>query len=219
MTEDKARKRAVRTRMAKTGERYTAARRHVVKQAEPALPPRVADPGMPDESIVRGSGRDWDSWFRILDAWGATKRTHTEIARYVGEEHGVDGWWAQTVAVGYERARGMRARYQRSGGAFSVSVSKTLPVEADRLFRAFTESRARNRWLEPGTLRTRTSQPGRTARFDVRDGSRLNASFTPKGEARTTVSLEVEKLPHADAVEEVRAFWKERLARLADTIS
>jgi hypothetical protein len=220
MTEDKTRKRAVRTRMAKTGERYTAARRHVVKPAEPApLPSRVADPGMPDESIVRGSGRDWDSWFRILDGWGATERKHGEIAQYLMEEHSVPGWWAQMVTVGYERARGMRARYQRMTGTYSVSVSKTLPVDADRLFRAFTESRARSRWLEPGTLRTRTAQPGRTARFDVGDGSRLIAYFTSKGEARSTVSLEVEKLPDAEAVEEARAFWKERLARLADTLS
>jgi hypothetical protein len=207
--------------MAKTGERYTTARSHVAKDPEPVpLPPRVGDPGMSDEAITKGTGRDWDSWFRILDAWGATGRTHTEIARYLNEEHDVGGWWAQSVTVGYERARGMRAPYQRlGGGGFNVSVSKTFPVDADRLFRAFTVGRERSRWLEPGTLRIRTSQPGRTARFDVRDGSRLHAYFTPKGEARASASLQVEKLPDADAVEEARAFWKERLARLGDAVS
>lgn len=35
MTEDKARKRSIRTRMAKTGESYTAARRQVEGSAEP----------------------------------------------------------------------------------------------------------------------------------------------------------------------------------------
>ena len=51
MTTDKARKRAVRTRMDKTGERYAAARRHVVGTTEPPLPPRVAEPTMSDDTI------------------------------------------------------------------------------------------------------------------------------------------------------------------------
>jgi hypothetical protein len=89
-----------------------------------------------------------------------------EIARHVHEEHGVPGWWTQSVAVGYERARGMRAAHQRPDG-YQVSVSKTFPVELDVLFRAFTEAGQRARWLDPGTLEVRTTQPGRSARFDL----------------------------------------------------
>ena len=92
MTTDKARKRAVRSRMQKTGERYAAARRHVVRDdAQPALPPRFAEPPVSDAAIVKGTGKAWDDWFRILDAWDGTAHTHTEIARYVNGEHGVDG--------------------------------------------------------------------------------------------------------------------------------
>jgi hypothetical protein len=47
MTTDKARKRAVRFRMQKTGERYAAARRNVMRDGTRLpLPPRVAEPGM-----------------------------------------------------------------------------------------------------------------------------------------------------------------------------
>ena len=95
MTTDKARKRAVRSRMQKTGERYAAARRHVVRDdSPPPLPPRVAEPPVSETAIVRGTGKGWDDWFRILDAWDGTTHTHTEIARYVNGEHGVDGWWS-----------------------------------------------------------------------------------------------------------------------------
>ena len=228
MTEAKARKRAVRTRMAKTGERYTTARSQVLakrslpppKPAGRRLPPRVAEPTVSDEAVKKATGCDWDRWFWALDAANATSKSHREIAAYISEQWGVGGWWAQTVTLGYERARGMRAPHQRSGGGgYDVSVSKTFPVDADGLFRAFTDPRERSRWLEPGTLRTRTSQPGRTARFDISGGGRLHVYLTPKGAARASVSLQVEKLPDADAVEEARAFWKERLARLGDTIS
>jgi uncharacterized protein YndB with AHSA1/START domain len=215
MTEDKARKRAIRARMAKTGESYTAARRHFLrKEADTSASGVVADPGMSEEAITRGSGKGWGEWLRILDDWGAKQRPHKKIAAYV-QEHGVSGWWAQTVAVGYERARGMRARYQTTEG-FSVGDSKTFPVNVEPLFQAFADGRRRSRWLEAGTLRTRTTQPGKSARFDFKQGeTRVHAYFTGKGESKSTVQIQHERLPDANAVEEMRAFWKERLQRLA----
>lgn len=215
MTTDKARKRAVRTRMTKTGERYSAARRNVVKPE----PPVTDDLGRSEEAIRKGSGKGWKEWLRILDAWGAKERTHTEIARYVNVELGVPGWWAQTVAVGYERARGMRAPNQRPDG-FSVSVSKTVPVDATTLSKAFTDARARRRWLESGVLKVRTSQPGRSARFDVGDGRvRAAMGLTEKGLSKTTVAIQFERLADKSEVETFRTEWKERLAKLAAVLS
>lgn len=215
MTEDKARKRSIRTRMAKTGESYTAARRHVVKSKEEPSPRLSVDLGKSDGSIERGSGKTWDEWFAILDSWGAKERTHTEIARHVNENYDVSGWWAQTVTVGYERGRGMRGVNERTSG-FYVGVSKTVSVGVNKLFEEFTDTRNRNRWLEPGTLRTRTSQPGKSARFDFRDGeSRVHVYFVSKGRAKATVTVQHERLADEGAVEEMRAFWKERLGELA----
>ena len=214
MTENKAQKRAIRTRMAKTGERYTAARQHVGKPEESA-----ADPPFSEEAVRRRTGKGWREWIRILDAWGARERSHRDIARYLVEEHGVGGWWAQSVTVGYERARGMRAPHETSTG-FQVGVSKTVPVDVAALFAAVVNPRRRSRWLESGTLRMRTTRQPSTARFDFRDGrSRVIFGFTPKGETKSSVALIHERLPDADAVERMRAFWKERLARLADAVT
>ncbi|MGH2545598.1 MAG: hypothetical protein ACRDHJ_01835 [Actinomycetota bacterium] len=147
MTEDKARKRAIRSRMAKTGERYTAARRHVARP----LPPRVAEPGMSEAAVRRGTGKGWDDWFRILDDWRATSRTHGEIASYLSAEHDVGSWWSQGVTVGYERARGMRRPHQGPRG-FRVDVSRTFPVGVMELCLAFEDDARRRRWMEAGTL-------------------------------------------------------------------
>ena len=219
MTEDKARKRSIRTRMSKTGESYTAARRHVVKSKEEPSPKASADLGKSDETITRGSGKSWDEWFGILDSWGANERNHTEIARFVQEEYEVPGWWAQTVTVGYERGRGMRRVNERPNG-FYVGVSKTLPIGVKQLFEEFTDTRKRNRWLEAGTLRTRTSQPGKSARFDFRDGeSRMHAYFVSKGRSKASIHVQHERLSDEEAVEEMRAFWKERLTELAKRVA
>ncbi len=219
MTTDKARKRAVRSRMQKTGERYAAARRHVVRDDQPELqplPPRVADPGVSEAAIAKGTGQGWDHWFRVLDAWDATSKSHTEIARFVNGEHGVDGWWAQSVTVGYERARGMRARNERPEG-FEVSVSKTLAMPAMDAWRAFVEPGRRSRWLDLALrMRTGTRTMGRSARFDVSaEGTRVNVYLTPKGDDRTTVTVTHVKLDGAQDVAAHRTAWKGRLDRLA----
>ncbi len=236
MTRDKAQKRAIRARMAKTGERYTTARhyyhldQHLVPPTDittepdaldprPAeLPPRSAEPGMSDAAIRRGTGKTWDEWSQVLDGWGATGRTHAEIARHLANEHGLRGWWAQSVTVGYERARGARAVHQLPDG-FSVNASKTFPVPVERLFAAFVEEAARDEWLEPGMLRLRTSQANRSARFDVPvNGTRLQVNFAAKGDAKSSAALQHVKLPSQEEIETWRAFWKERLSRLAEPL-
>jgi uncharacterized protein YndB with AHSA1/START domain len=214
MTRNKAQKRATRARMTKTGERYTAARSHVVKERL-----RTEDLPQTDANLRQNTGKGWREWFRILDSWGAKDRKHGETATYLREEREVDGWWAQTITVGYERARGLRAKHQTLSGTYQVSTSKTLPIGVGRVFRAFSEAPQRNRWLERGTLRVRTSTKNKSVRFDFRDGdSRVVAAFDPKGRTKTSVTIQHEKLPDAAAVEEMRAMWKESLSRLAKSL-
>src|SRR5215213_5132396 len=241
MTKDKARKQAVRARMAKTGERYSTARHylldlHLQEQANPdgvgdsaplaheaalhptetTLPPRVADPGVSDAAVQRATGKSWDEWFALLDAWQGTTHNHTEIARHVHQTYGIDGWWAQSVTVGYERARGMRALHERPDG-FSMNASKTFPIPVERLFAAFVEHDERERWLEAVELRPRTSQPPRSARFDVVPGeTRLAVTFVAKGPRKAAAQLQQDRLANAEDVARWKALWREELARLQE---
>jgi hypothetical protein len=193
--------------------------RQILSAAESALPPRVAEPGMSDAAIQRATGKNWDEWFALLDAWQGTTHNHTEIARHVHETYGIDGWWAQGVTVGYERARGMRALHERPDG-FSGNASKTFPVSVERLFSAFVEPDERECWLEGIELRNRTSQPNKSARFDVlpEDG-RLAVTFVAKGPDKSAAQLQQERLTDADDVARWKALWKERLAGLASYLA
>ena len=210
MTERKSLKRRVRARMEKTGERYTSARAQVLTAAEPEPFDAEAIGLVPDETIAKRTGRTWADWVALLDGWDATSRTHTEIARYVNQELGVPGWWAQTVTVGYERARGLRALHERPDG-FSVTASKTIAVPVERLFAAVTDPA----WPEPDALRPRTTQPTRSARFDWRDtATRVVFWLESKGAAKCTVAMAHEKLPDAEVADELKRYWRERLAEL-----
>jgi hypothetical protein len=137
--------------MRKTGESYTAARAHFIQQKPVAAPPPATDyaklAGRSDATLKQNTGCTWERWVKALDHVEAYTWTHREIARHVQEKYQVDGWWAQTVTVGYERIKGLRAIGQRRSGAFEASKSKTFPVPLSRLYRAFRDPRTRARWL------------------------------------------------------------------------
>ena len=216
MTRQKSFKRLVRSRMERTGESYTAARAVLLAAEEPkaAEGPALT---MSDEAIRRRTGRGWEEWFDLLDDWGAAERRHKEIAAWL-REHGTDGWDAQSVTVSYERARGMRAVGERTDG-FSITASKTVAVPVDRLYDAFVERSQRRRWLPKDELRERTATKPKSARFDWADGeTRVVVGFIAKGDAKSTVALEHERLPDAEEAERMKAFWRERVAALKEVL-
>ena len=128
MPTDKDFKRVVRDRMKKTGESYTTARAQLLR-ARPAASKRrtrvakvmsAAAPidyaklaGMSDGSVEKATGCTWESWVKALDYAKADTWSHKEIAQYVHAKFKVPDWWTQTVTVGYERIKGLRARGQR----------------------------------------------------------------------------------------------------------
>ena len=147
MTNQRSFKTRVRTRMEKTGESYTTARRHLINRATEPATAAVPGPVRPapaaaqteriaDDLIRARTGRGWAERFALLDAAAATERTHTQIARHLVTEHEVPGWWAQTITVGYEQARGLRAPGQQRDGGFAAAASRTVAAPAARLFEA-----------------------------------------------------------------------------------
>jgi hypothetical protein len=217
MTRQRSFKRIVRARREKTGESYTAARRSLLAAEGPkaSVGPTMT---VSDEVIRRRTGRGWEEWLDLLDEWGAVERPHREIARWLAAEHGIDGWSAQSVTVSYERARELRAVGERPDG-FSVTAQKTVAVPVDRLFEAFVDESLRTRWLPDGELRERTAAKPKSARFDWGDGeTRVIVGFTARDEAKSVVALEHARLPDAESAERMRAFWRERVSALKETL-
>jgi Domain of unknown function (DUF4287) len=165
--------------------------------------------------LRRSTGRERHEWFAVLDAWGAGGRPYREIADWLTGEHGVSRWWAQKLIVEYQQARGLRPPGVRRDGTFEVSATKTIAVPVDRLFDAFVNARQRKKWLAAGSMSLRTSQPGRSARFDWEDRStRVSVGFIDKGPSKSTVAVAHERLADAAEAETTKVMWKERLAEL-----
>ncbi len=211
-------KRRVRDRMAKTGEHYTTARGHVARARDrvnadaPNLESAIEIAS--DERLREATGRGWQEWVAVLDEWGARDRTHPETASHLRTELGVPGWWAQTVTVGYQRARGMRRKHQQSDG-FTVYASKTVGVSLDALYAAFVDEARRAQWLTDGSMSLRASQPEKVARFDWADGvTRVMVTFEAKGPAKATAHVTHERLAGPADGELAKSAWKQRLIGL-----
>lgn len=171
------------------------------------------------QALREATGKDWEGWFSLLDAWGATGHGHTAIARHLVDTHGVPGWYAQSITVGYEQERGMRAVGQGSGGDWQASGSKTVGVPAHLVTPWFADDTLRARWLPDGGFTLRTHRPGKSVTADWDGGaSRISVHLTAKGEGKTQIGLGHTKLPDADAVAVYKAFWKERLADLKEQL-
>lgn len=202
MTRQKTFKRRVRTRMAKTGERYAAARRTLIAAHEESA------------ASEKATGRSKDEWFALLDDWGAAERTHTEIASWLSEQADVSGWWAQMLTVAYEQARGRRLPHERPDG-FRITASKTIAVPVAALYKAVIDDRHRARWLPHVPLRLRTASAPRSARYDWEDGpGRVNFGFTAKSDTTSTIALSHERIADPETAEKMKRWWRERLSDL-----
>lgn len=216
MPKNKDIKRLTRSRMRKTGESYTAARTRLLEKRE--KPDHAALAGMSDDAVRKATGRDWGEWVRELDSVEAASWPHREIAAHLHEKHEIPGWWAQMVTVGYERIKGLREVGQRRGGSYDANKSKTLPVSVAKLYRAFSVTRTRTRWLGDVGLTVRKASREKSMRITWEDGTWVNIYFTAKGDSKAHVAIQHQKLAGKAEVERAKEFWSERLAALSELL-
>ena len=172
-----------------------------------------------DDAIQRATGKNWSEWRALLDAWGGVDKPHPEIATYLVDEHGVDGWWAQGVTVGYERMIGRREVGQRNDGSYSASASKTVNASIENVHAALVHAATRAMWLPEGVVEFRTASGTKSARFDdLEAGVIIAFHLTHKGN-KTAVQVQADKFASQDAADAWKAAWKPRLNDLAKHFS
>lgn len=214
MTKQENFKRRVRARMETTGERYAAARSALLANARGRSGRTwVSPPEVTSERVSDATGRDWDEWCDLIDAWPGHLDGHTAIARHLQDDHGIDGWWAQCITVGYERITGLRLPHQMADGTFSVSKTMTISLDAERL-RAWLLDEDSRQDLFPGTDTDVRSRPGsKSVRLAIGPGAAL-FSIAERADGRSSVTVSHERLPTVDEVERWQFYWSEWLQAL-----
>ena len=239
MTRAAALKKVIRARAAKTGERYTTARRHVLNELQQSAISKgsVSDAtsetskgSVSDATSLARTGHGLAHWFDLLDRFGAVEKGHTAAARHLSGAHRVPGWHAQGITVAYERARGVRVLNQRGDGAYEVSVSKVVAGSTADVVKAFTKTE-RRRWMKgvdtnltkalAAALDTPAAKgfvvrPDSQGRLRYKwNGTIVQFYLLPKAGNKLSVVVTNTKLPTAATVDERRTQWRTALNALA----
>ena len=196
----------------------------------------MSDTDISDDAVREATGRGWRGWWKILDAWGAHRSSHAEIARYLAGEHGLSGWWSQMVTVQYEREQGLREVGESADG-FQMGAQRTFLPDARSAWDLLSSSRGLETWLGPGaparlvegepyrladgtTGEVRVVSPGSHVRLTWQpplwsNPSTLQVRAVASSSGRGTISFHHEKLPDAGAREAMIEHWKDVLDELA----
>lgn len=162
-------------------DQYPAARRG------PAI-----DPGADEQVVIERTGRGWQQWRDLIDAWPGHRDGHTAVARWLEQEHGVDGWWAQQLTVGWERLSGRRLPNQLADGTFTANRSATIEVDAEVLRAHLLDADLRAA-LFPGEAPELRSRPtSKNVRLGVGEGV-AELALRPKPDGRVTVTVQHHK--------------------------
>lgn len=167
------------------------------------------------EAIGKGTGRPWPQWVELLDANGAKKLGHQQLAQLALDHMppvGNPGWWAQSVAIAYEQATGARVAGQLSDGTFAANASRTLSGTMDE---------ALDRWMayvgEPEQLNgAQVTQPPsissspkwRYWRCTVNESQRINVTINAKPGGKVTLAVQHPGLASAEDRAQWQTFWK-----------
>ncbi len=100
-------------------------------------------------SVHKATGKTWDQWVSLLEKAGARSWTHQEIVAFLKKKHKLGPWWQQGVTLGYELAIGRRIEGQNAKGEYSLTVTKSLHVDAKKVWKLFVSEEGQAIWLQP----------------------------------------------------------------------
>ena len=169
------------------------------------------------DAVKARTGKTWAQWFVVLDKAGARKMTHKEIVALLSKKPGMGPWWQQMVTVGYEQAKGLRAKHEKPDG-FEISRGKTIKVPVGELYEAWGNARRRAEWLPGAKLTIRKATENKTLRVTWGDGSNIEVRFYPKGAAKTQITVQHGRLASSKVAAKQKAFWGEAFERLAHLV-
>jgi hypothetical protein len=199
MPTQKTFKQRVRARMTKTGESYTAARRHLLRKApDPkastpeatatetstatpesaataTLPPARGPVEIPADALLVAD----ESMVRATGKGHADWFALLDAWGATGHNHTeIARWLAGTYGTPGWWTQNITVAYERTRGmrarhqmadGFSVSVTRTIATDSQRALSAFMNEALRRQWLPDVPMRQRPTRAALTARFDWPD--------------------------------------------------
>lgn len=195
-------------------------------------PPATDTPDPTDANARAKTGKTLEQWFAHLDAAGGLAKGRRELVNALHDGAKLDEWWATTLVVEYERARGAKEKDGKPKG-YSICSTKTVAAPLERVFQAFGAAADLDRWLGPktrvefvdgGTLANGDGdratitriRPGKDLRLIWQHATRAPESqvevlFADKGKGKTGLTLNHTRIQGRKDADELRAGWSAAL--------
>ncbi len=175
----------------------------------------MKSPTISREAIKKATGKSWQEWFAVLHEMKAGELSHKAIARKLCDVYNVEGWWAQSITVEFERTIGRREVGQTCDGDYQASASKTVTGNMDQALKAWKKyvgnARDFNGIAFANEPRTSKTDKWRYWRVDLADQTKVTIVIGDKGAGKAYLAANHEKLPDKKAVDQWKAYWKDFL--------
>lgn len=181
-----------------------------------------------EDAIRAQTGRGWEEWFAALDRFGAPAKGRRAAHDFLISESLTDPWWATTLVVEHERARGAVMKDGRPQG-YSICVTKSIAAPVSRVFAAFADPEQMSRWFGGGTRHDfqvggafsnddgnsgefKKIREDKDLRFTWRSApgepeSAVEVLFQAKGEAKCGIVVNHERIASRGEADGLREAW------------
>jgi len=188
----------------------------------------VDTPDLTDAAVKEKTGKTLKQWFAHLDEQGGLEAGRRELVNQLYSGAKLDEWWAATLVVEYERAKGQKEKDGKPKG-YSICSTKTIAAPLERVFAAFGDAKTLDRWLGPktkaafedgGRFENSDGDKGSFTRIrankDLRftwehanraPGSQVEVLFADKGKGKTGITLNHTRIASRREADELRAGW------------
>ncbi len=198
-------------------------------------PIAVDSPALTDATTEAATGKSLAAWFAELDALGGPSKGRRELVNHIYSPAAKNEWWATTIVVEYEKARGAHEKDGKPKG-YSICSTKTISAPLADVFAAFGDAAALDAWLGPKTKLAfedggaLTNGDGNHAKFtrirankDLRiewnseglaPGTQVEVLFADKGKGKTGITLNHGRILDRRDADVLRACWAAALDAL-----
>jgi len=198
-------------------------------------PPRSDSPDVTNASAREKTGKTLKQWFAHLDELGGVAKGRRELVNQLHAGAKLNEWWATTLVVEYERAKGVTEKDGKPRG-YSICSTKTIAAPLERVFAAFGTAKDLDRWLgartkvefeDGGTLQNGDGDRATFQRIRANKdlclawehaqrarGSQVEVLFAPKGAEKIGITLNHTRIQERKDADELRAGWSAAFEQL-----
>ena len=166
-----------------------------------------------DQELVNETGKTWNQWFSEMERKNFDQLSVLDMSNELVLKYAMDEPVARLVALRYCQHIG-HCSPTTTTSVFEVSVSKTFNYPLDEVYgRATDWFEAENRM----SLQQRINHKRLNCKW-LSDNSNIDVKFLPKGQTKTKMVVQHDKLESETDVEIMRNFWKRSLPNMIETL-